>query len=267
VAFVHHLSDGREVAEYVTGEMPARRAAALELHLGRCPVCRDAVAEYRRTARRRANLVAGSAVQWPDTGSLVLVGSRRRLVSNAVPVLGCLVTFVTIVAVLLAAWQAGASTANADLVKPTSEFTASGVALSDYDVAELRRAGWTCADLRAGGYATTSATGITQGDVAAVTTSYAGKDGSVVLTEERSLSGGGAPASPAGATADGTPRTFVVAGARFVLDASLSGQSVDALEDQVRDMARDAQSDAEADVAAGWDRLARGFTRLVDPTR
>ncbi|MDR2257209.1 MAG: hypothetical protein LBE25_14610 [Arthrobacter sp.] len=265
MVFSSHFVDALEVEHFVAAELAERRFRALEAHLERCPSCRDAAADERRRVRRRASMAAAGGEVLTDTGSVALVGTRRRrMVSNAVPTVGALLTVLAFVAVLVAAWNAGGSHARADLAASVSAFTSSGTPLSDYDIAELRRSGWTCPDLRPNGLTMTSSTGAKSGDLAWVSITYSGLQGAVVLTETRSLAAGaGAPAARAGVDAE----QFTEGAARFALHSTLDDQGTAALRASVVALAAEADQDAQSEPASGWDRLSRGFTRLVDPTR
>lgn len=263
---MHHTA---HVADYVTGAMPERKRAAMRAHLERCPECRDLVADYRRTARRRATMaqsMGGESVD-VDTKELLLLGTRRRrMVSNAVPVIGSLVTVLAFVAVLFAAWNAGGRADAADLAVPTESFTQTGAALSDYEIADLRRAGWTCPDLRPIGLTMTSSTGTRVGDDAWVTITYSGNGRAVVLTETRAVAGDHSGTVPV--TAAGEAGTTIDAGgARYVLHSSMGESANRELTERLHDIADDREEDAAASTLSGWDRLSRGFSRLVDPTR
>ncbi|WP_394162388.1 zf-HC2 domain-containing protein [Galactobacter valiniphilus] len=265
MVFTSHFTDQLEVAEFVADELPERRSKALEAHLERCPACRDAAADERRRVRRRATMAAAGGEVLTDTGSVALVGTRRRrMVSNAVPTIGALLTVVAFVAVLVAAWNAGGSHARADLTASVAAFSASGTPLSDYDIAELRRAGWTCPDLRPNGLTMTSSSGAKSGDLAWVSITYTGEQGAVVLTETRSLAAGaGTPAAKPELDA----QQFAGGSARFALHSGLDAKAAAALQSSISALAAESAQDAQAEPASGWDRLSRGFVRLVDPTR
>lgn len=284
----HHV----RVDEYVSEEVPARRRAAMEHHLMRCPECRVTVAGHRRRERRRQALAEGTVVLATDTEATAVVGTRRRAISNAVPVLGSLLTVFAFVGVLVAAWNAGAAEDVSAVSAPTDEFSAAGVALSSYQVSDLRRAGWACPDLRPLGLEMTSSTGYRRGDVGSVTMTFAGEDKAVVITESRSLavgagladleadaSGSGELRAEAAALTDeaATPTTSEDAGrsvtisaadgGRYVVHSSLSEADTQALVARLRDLSQDRAEDARAAAVSGWDRLTRGWARLVDPTR
>lgn len=278
--FTHHLADTQEVAQYLGGDFPPRRAHHMDLHLSRCPECRDAVADFRRRAKRRESYAAASVAArngsgpeaaWAasaltDTGGITMVGTRRRrMVSNAVPTVGAILTVLAFVSVLVAAWNAGGSHARADLDHSSESFSDSGTALSDYDIADLRRAGWTCPDLRPNGLTMTSSTGTRQGDIASVTITYSGPSGAVVLTETRSTAAG-VTSAPTGTSGDEALR-FTVANGLFALHSGMDEKANAALRDSVVSSAKESDQDAQAAAASGWERLSRGFARLVDPTR
>lgn len=284
MVFMHQDAN---VAAYVAGELPPKRRAVVEHHLSRCAECRDLVAETRRNERRRQTR-AESGEPAVDTGSTVMVGTRRRMVSNAVPVVGSIITIVAFVAVIVAAWNAGGSDAN-HVGGPTDEFTSQGQPLSGFQVADLRRNGWSCPDLRTLGLDMTSSIGFRKGDVGSVTLTYSGQGSAVVLSETRALGSQGSEASGEAATAGTEPQsqgsasigsadptatpeagrtiTVSVGGAEYVVHSSLSQEATDTLVARVKEIAEDRQQDVQAAELGGWDRLSRGFARLVDPTR
>lgn len=293
MVFMHQDAN---VQAYVAGDLAPKRVQVMEAHLSRCAECRDLVAETRRNERRRQTR-AESGEPPVDTGSTVMVGTRRRMVSNAVPVIGSIVTVVAFVAVLLAAWNAGGSDAGT-VGGPAEEFSANGQPLSGFQVAELRRKGWSCPDLRTMGLDMTSSIGFRQGDVGSVTLTYSGKGSAVVLSETRNLGSNGAdaaqvpssaaspaPGEPGGSEtsaqsgasagsgaaasplATGTSVTIEAGGAQYVVHSSLSQEETAVLVARVKEIAEDRQEDIQAAEVGGWDRLSRGFARLVDPTR
>lgn len=270
---------------YVEDSLPQNRHAAVREHLGRCPACRDLVAERRRDARRRERRAGAdtgpTAVCQPPTA---LLGTRRRMVRRAVPVLGTVVTVLAFVAVVAAAWQVGGRDASVSSASPTEHFTSQGIELDSYDIAGLRRAGWACPDLRQLGLELSSSTGVREGDTATVTLAYVpqgeeGKDkgaATVVLSESRSLATakGSAATSAVGpnaatgateplAAAEGTQRVRIdSASVDFVVESGLDRSQTDALLQRVRALSKDEAAEAQAGTAEGWDRLLRGFSRL-----
>lgn len=281
MVFMHQDAN---VQAYVAGDLPPKRRRVMEHHLSRCAECRDLVAEFRRNERRRKTR-AESGEPPVDTGSTVMVGTRRRMVSNAVPVVGSIITIVAFVAVLMAAWNAGGSDASHE-GGPAEGFTTSGQPLSGFQVADLRRHGWSCPDLRTLGLDMTSSIGFRKGDVGSVTMTYSGNGSAVVLSETRPLGSehtaqddassgqdSGADASEAGSALSATTPdagrtvTVTVGGAEYVVHSSLNQAETTALVDRVKEIAEDRQEDVRAAEVGGWDRLSRGFARLVDPTR
>lgn len=283
------LHQDAHVQDYVNDGMAPKRRLVMEQHLRRCPACRDLVAEYRRKLRRMETRAQTGEIA-VDTGQSVMIGTRRGMVSSAVPVLGSIITVVAFVAVLVAAWNAGGATDSEDLAHPTAQFSAEGVALTGFQVTDLRRAGWSCPDLRPLGLEMTSSVGYRKQGVASVTLSYSGNGRAVVVSETRRLDGQGvAPAaaesgadpsaageasagSDAGQAAaqalDAAPSATITAdGARFVVHSTLDAAATDVLVQRVQDLAQDREEDARAAAVGGWDRLSRGFARLVDPTR
>jgi|GEM_PF-2442475 len=276
----HHVS----AAEYVAGQVPARRREAMEAHLSRCAHCRSLVAGYRRRERRRLALPEETAAV--DTGPQALVGTRRRALSNAVPIVGSLLTVIAFVGVLVAAWNAGGAEDTEVVSAPEAEFSAAGVALSSYQVSDLRRSGWACPDLRPLGLEMTSSTGYRSGDTASVTMTFSGDGKAVVLSETRQVGASGAgldsPTPEAAASVEPTLQAETTGlkeaagdavrftapdGGRYVVHSSLDKEHTSALVSRLQDLSQDRVEDARAAAVGGWARLTRGWARLVDPTR
>ena len=278
------------IDDYVRGRMRGRKCAVMEVHLQRCARCRDQVVQARRRLRRtstRPDEVLSSLVDaGVDTAPNDLVTRPRRLMSNSVPVLGSLFTLIAFVSVLLAAWHAGGKTNNV-LAESAEDFTVAGVELSDAEVSELRQAGWTCADLRPMGLATTKVMGYRNGDVVTVSTTYETQGRTAVVAESRwSESGEHNAAAPTptetaadGASAAAAPdmkRAMTTAssttlrgrdGGSYAVSSTLGDDVTDRLVSRVERLSADRVEDAKASsTVSGWERLQRGWAQLVEPS-
>jgi hypothetical protein len=279
------------IDDYVRGRMSARKRAAVESHLLKCPRCRGRVADCKRRLRRSSSrpdevlsYVADAGV---DTAPNDLVTRPRRVMSTSVPVLGTLLTLIAFVTVVLAAWHAGGRESSS--AAPAAEdFTVAGAQLSDADVSDLRRAGWTCADLSPLGLRTEKVVGTKRGDVATVATTYTANGRSVVVAESRwagdgersaaaptptaAAASGSAAAHKAGlqravATAEPTSLAGVDGGSYAIsstLDAAQTKRVVARLDRLSSDRVQD---DKASSTVSGWERLSRGWARLVEPNR
>lgn len=279
------------IDDYVRGRMRGRKCAVMEVHLQRCARCRDQVAQVRRRLRRtstRPDEVLSSLVDaGVDTAPNDLVTRPRRLMSNSVPVLGSLFTLIAFVSVLLAAWHAGGKVNNV-LAESAEDFTVAGVELTQAEVAELRRAGWTCADLTPMGLPTAKVMGYRNGDVVTVSTTYTTKGRTAVVAESRWLEGGAhaaAAPTPTRAAADGASeaaapdleRTTTSAtsttlqgrdGGSYAISSTLGEETTDRLVSRVERLSADRVEDAKASsTVSGWERLQRGWAQLVEPNR
>lgn len=280
----HLLHQDDRVDDYVHARLSQRKQVVMESHLRRCSRCRDLVVRRRRRLRQASALpddvISSMAQAGVDTAPNDLVTRPRRVASTSVPVLGSLLTLIAFVAVLVAAWQAGGEE-HEPAAAPAEEFTAAGVQLSQKQVTELRRTGWTCPDLSPLGLKAGTPIGFRRDGVQTVSTSYHRDGRTVVVSESRRTGGHSAsPSVPAdhaaqdsGADLQRTGKhttTLAVTGvdgSEYLVRSSLDDVDTEALVQRLKDLSDDRVEDAKASSASGWERLARGWARLVEPAR
>jgi hypothetical protein len=283
------------IDDYVRGRMSGRRCTVMESHLQRCPRCRDRVARakraMRRTSTRPDEVLSSVADAGVDTAPNDLVTRPRRWVSTSVPVIGSLVTLIAFVSVLVAAWHAGGRV-NVAQTEAAEDFTVAGAELTEAEVSDLRRAGWTCADLDPMGLDTAKVVGRRSGDVVTVSTTYRGDGEWAVVAESRWVGGsshaGAAPtptaptptASAADGVTDGAGQDLKRAssassttlrgrdGGSYAISSTLGSRQTERLVARVERLSSDRVEDAKASsTVSGWERLQRGWAELVEPQR
>jgi predicted anti-sigma-YlaC factor YlaD len=279
------------IDDYVRGHMSARKRAAVEAHLDRCPRCRGLVADCKRRLRRSfsrpGEVLSSVADAGVDTAPNDLVTRPRRVMSTSLPVLGSLFTLLAFITVLLAAWHAGGR-ATSSAATAAEDFTVAGAQLSDADVSSLRKAGWTCADLTPLGLRTAKIVGFKQGQIATVSTTYTVNGKSVVVAESRWAGDsegaatvptptavavrGSEQAHKAGlqrAVATAEPTTLAgVDGGSYAISSTLDSEQTKRVVARLDRLSSDrVQDDKASSSMSGWERLSRGWARLVEPNR